>query len=601
MSTPLNTLCVCLGLASLGVAADAPARADYTATADPSVQYKTWQGWGTSLAWWAKVVGGFPEPVRSEYMDRAFDPVKGLGLNVVRYNIGGGENPAYRAPNPPFLSFRAAVPGFQSAPGVWDWTADANQRWVLHAAIRRGADQLEAFSNSPPWWMTRSGSVTGNVGGRDNLKPDSDAAFGDYLAGVVGHFHDAWGVTFRDLEPLNEPSPGWWTFGGGGNRQEGCHVDPPHQNEVVKAAGAALARRGITATTVAASDESLISDAVNTTGFYDRTALGYLSKINTHSYGGGNRTQLSTFAASAGKDLWLSEYGDGDASGMQLSRQILTDVNGLHPTAWVYWQVVDGGGWGLMVNGLGDETNTAYTLNKKYFVLGQYSKFLRPGFRLFALDDENSLAGWDPKTHTLVVVTTNGGDAPSRVTFDLSRFTHLGASVTATRTSPTENLTKLPPTAVSGRRFTAALPAKSVTTFVLARVAYDGPQAARFPGYSTLTDGNGRPAADGEGVGRQWSLRAMGNGLYGIVNRRSGLVLDVSQASTEAGALVFPYADNGGLNQQWRLTPRAGGTYTVVNRSSGLALSQGPTGLTQQPVGDAPAQRWRLRPVKPGG
>ncbi len=109
-----------------------PPRADggYRAVVDPSIQYQTLQGWGTSLAWWANVVGGFPEPARSDYIRKVFDPVVGLGLNVVRYNIGGGENLAYH-----FMECRAAVPGFEPSAGVWDWAADANQRWVVDSAM----------------------------------------------------------------------------------------------------------------------------------------------------------------------------------------------------------------------------------------------------------------------------------------------------------------------------------------------------------------------------------------------------------------------------------------------------------------------------------
>jgi len=179
---------------------------------------------------------------------------------------------------------------------VWDWGADADQRWVLQAAIKKGVNQVEAFSNSPPWWMTVSGSVTGGQKGADNLRPDQDAAFAGYLAGVVGHFHDAWGVTFRDLEPVNEPS-GDWHFGGSGKdtAQEGCHIGRPHQNLIVRATAAALARAGLQ-TTVAASDEPSIGDGDKTFPFYDETALRGLSKINVHSYGGGDRTQLSNSA-----------------------------------------------------------------------------------------------------------------------------------------------------------------------------------------------------------------------------------------------------------------------------------------------------------------
>ncbi len=139
--TPLKTAAVGL-IAALTLTQIIPARADAapSVVVDPSVQSQPWEGWGTSLAWWAHVVGGFPEPIRTEYMDKAFDPVKGLGLNVVRYNIGGTENPAHLPPNKQFLSFRAAVPGYAPQPGVWDWSADANQRYVFNAAIQRSAD-----------------------------------------------------------------------------------------------------------------------------------------------------------------------------------------------------------------------------------------------------------------------------------------------------------------------------------------------------------------------------------------------------------------------------------------------------------------------------
>ena len=79
----------------------------------------------------------------------------GLGLTVVRYNVGGGDDPAAARK----LPFRAAVPGYEPAPGRWDWSADANQRWVLAAAMRRGADHVQAFSNGPPYWMTLSGTT----------------------------------------------------------------------------------------------------------------------------------------------------------------------------------------------------------------------------------------------------------------------------------------------------------------------------------------------------------------------------------------------------------------------------------------------------------
>jgi hypothetical protein len=52
--------------------------------------YDHFEGWGTSLAWWANDLGGWKDQTKvDEVMDLIFDPAKGLGLNIVRYNIGG--------------------------------------------------------------------------------------------------------------------------------------------------------------------------------------------------------------------------------------------------------------------------------------------------------------------------------------------------------------------------------------------------------------------------------------------------------------------------------------------------------------------------------
>ena len=589
------------------------------AIVDPSIQYQTWEGWGTSLAWWAKVAGGYAEPARSDYIEKAFDPVKGLGLNIVRYNIGGGENPAYLAPNKQGLSFRTAVPGFEPAPGVYDWAADANQRWVLQAAIKKGANQLEAFSNSPPWWMTKSGSVTGNIKAADNIKPEFYDAFADYLTEVTKHFRDVWGVTFRTLEPLNEPSVGWSFLG----RQEGAHVDRPAQNLIVRATEAALARKGLSAggkTTATASDETSIGDGDRTFPFYDVDTLRGLTKINVHSYGGGDRTQLSNYAVSSGKDLWLSEDGDADPSGISMSRNITDDMNGLRPSAWITWQVVDSSvGWGFFRNPQDAETDPAYTVNKKYYVMAQYSRFLRPGYKIIAVTDPNSVAGWDAKTGKVVVVTRNGGDADTQVSYDLSRFTKMGASAATYRTSPAEDLVTLPPTVLVGKRLAATLPAKSVTTFVFSGAAYTGALGFSFRDYYALVNRASGLALDvaapasaavtvsarAAGATQQWSLRGVGGGDYKVVNRSSGLALDVSQSSTLPGAEILQYSDNGGGNQVWHLTPMAGGAYTLVNQNSHLVLgvSGGAAGaiLTQQRDDSSAGQQWRLVPVAKAG
>lgn len=107
---------------------------------------------------WANFVGGLPKDDFDYVVDLLFNPKKGLGMNIVRYNIGGGADLTFDTNLRPF----GDIPGFKSGPDApYDWSADKRQRDVLFAARERGANIFEAFNNSPPCWMTLSGSVTG--------------------------------------------------------------------------------------------------------------------------------------------------------------------------------------------------------------------------------------------------------------------------------------------------------------------------------------------------------------------------------------------------------------------------------------------------------
>ena len=51
-----------------------------------------------------------------------------------------------------------------------------------------------------------------------------------------------------------------------------------------------------------------------------------------------------------------------------------------------------------------------------------------------------------------------------------------------------------------------------------------------------------------------WSVTSTGAGNYTIGNQNSGLVVDISGASTVNGGQALQYANNGGNNQRWTFT-----------------------------------------------
>ena len=112
-----------------------------------AVRHQTFEGWGTSLCWWANHVGGWSATGRDAVVDAVVDPANGLGFNIFRYNIGGGENPAHD-----HMGQWREMPGFQASDGTWDWTADANQRAVLQRIVdarRRGASSKRSRTRRP--------------------------------------------------------------------------------------------------------------------------------------------------------------------------------------------------------------------------------------------------------------------------------------------------------------------------------------------------------------------------------------------------------------------------------------------------------------------
>ena len=436
---------------------------------DPAARRQTFEGWGTSLCWWANHVGSWSASARNAVVDALVDPSSGLGYNVFRYNIGGGDDPSHH-----HMRQWGDIPGFEPSKGTWDWTADANQRAVLQQVVSRVGSGVivEAFSNSPPYWMTKSGCTSGNTDGSNNLKDSSYADFADYLTEVAKHYRDSWGVTFRTLEPLNEPVASWWKANGD---QEGCHFDVANQQQIVKAVASSLTAKGLTDTTVSASDENSIDDAVKGLQSFDTTALAGLSQMNTHSYSGSStsRASLRALATKDGKRLWQSETGplsvtlnDTTDAALFMAGRIMTDLRDLQPNAWVDWQFGDPSqNWATVT--LNDSQQTWAPL-KRFYMQAGFSRFIRPGAVMLALSGPDMVAALAADGQSIAVVIRNGdASASESFTFDLTPLDAVGAQVSAYRTSRSENLATLPAIPIDKWSFTVTLPATSVTTLVI--------------------------------------------------------------------------------------------------------------------------------------
>lgn len=394
---------------------------------------KPFEGWGTALAWFGNVTGRLPDPMRNDLADKLYGDA-GLRLNIARYNIGGGN----AAATPAYLRPGADVPGFLTEKG-WDWSADPGQRWWLDAIRDRVPEQtriFEAFSNSPPSFMTVSGRVSGNEDGlKDNLKPGEEGRFADYLARVTQELEQRHRIRFRTLSPVNEPNTPYWFAA---NTQEGAHWSPARQAIMIKAMKAALKARGMT-TEIAAPDETNAQTFVRDWAGLDAEARSDIGQLNAHSYDTTGKTAVRDIARISGKRLWMSEVDlsppnvrqdyDDMRPAIALGEQIVSDINRLEPVAWVLWQAVendkgpgpDSSNWGLIK--LDYAAPTTPHVTQKYWAMGAFTRFIRPGARFVPPGDSDTVVATRADGRGFVAVHVNPGSYPRRLTFDAPKGT----------------------------------------------------------------------------------------------------------------------------------------------------------------------------------
>ncbi|XP_054152798.1 uncharacterized protein LOC128951577 [Oppia nitens] len=418
----------------------------YTVKIDPTKQWGQWDGWGTSLAWWANVFGD-----RDDLADMMFTlkwvnyhnkSVPGLGLNIARYNVGGCSWNTIDNRNGTTTTKHMVespnIPKFRQMEGYWldgesedkpddyrswNWTADSRQRQMVGKAMDRGVDQLEMFSNSPMWWMLANLNPSGAGDGGENLRPDSYRKFAIYLATVAKYARDKWNMTFVSVEPFNEATSWGWTSQGS---QEACHIGTEAQQQVIRYLRHELDVRELRDVLVAASDDNTYDGALKLWKSFPGDVRQLVARVNVHGYqyAYGQRKELydlvGTGAGGDGKQLWNTEYGEGDPSGIPLAQNLMLDLFWLHPTAWIYWQTFDGSDWGLIV------TNPAEKqlgrLNHKYYVLSQFCRHIRKGMQILSTDRLNTVAAYDYQNKRLVIVSLNLDQSSVNITYDLTMF-----------------------------------------------------------------------------------------------------------------------------------------------------------------------------------
>lgn len=380
--------------------------------------FGTFDGWGTSICWWGHHLGeNLTKEQLEEVVKALYDEETGLGLNIARYNIGGGDDPTHNHQR----EFDGRnMPGLCDKDGNWNLANDAGQLTALELCVKYGADILEAFSNSPPYYMTESGCSSGNHNSDENNLPDEKfEEFAEYLAEAVLRIQNEYKIEFDTLEPFNESDTNYWGYEGW---QEGCHFDVEDHSRLILLVREALDKRGLENVKVSAADETNVwRTGENIKNVYSKEAIDVLGQVNTHSYSVGDYNYTKNAVLEVGKKLYMTEVdGDGSIGGeksgnmgpaLWFANKIKEDLRGLEANAWVMWQAAamaydgehkDSGYWNVLSV---DQTTGEVNKTKKYYAYKQFTKFIRPGDTFVKTDYANIVSAVNEEGKIVFVVT----------------------------------------------------------------------------------------------------------------------------------------------------------------------------------------------------
>ena len=383
----------------------------------------------------------------------------------------------------------------------------------MDRAKELGCNNFVLFSNTPPVQYTYNGKGFSARGGLSNLKPEHYGDFAGYMADVAARY-TAEGYHISHISPVNEPQYNW------DSGQEGSGWTNDEVAALARELDMSLDDRGLSTDILLGesgdweylykvkgdANRSNVFSAFFTPG--SSAYVGDLAHVKNlicgHSYWtdgtwDGMRNVRKQVAQAAGQynlDVWQSEWsmlGDNYSSSefvgyeqasemdiaFYMSKVIHNDLTVAGVSSWSYWTSMDVSRWGhknrfLLISLVpaggeyGDiEQEGSYQATATLWVLGNYSRFIRPGYRRIALDLNESRtffgSAWlSPEGDKVVAVYTNMSDKAVRLGETHVGWSNEAKSIATYTTTGSKNLVE--GTVAAGKQ--VILEAKSVTTVV---------------------------------------------------------------------------------------------------------------------------------------
>jgi glucuronoarabinoxylan endo-1,4-beta-xylanase len=420
------------------------------------------------------------------------------------------------------------------------------------ATERSNAQQAQSINSqvivfATPWTPPAVWKTNGSVDDGSLITSDYDN-FANYLNAFIA-YEKAGGVNLYAISVQNEPDflPDYESCG-----YSGAQMD------------AFIAQEGGKINTKLMMPESDTFNANESDPtLNDSNAVGYVSIVGGHTYG--TAPFYYTNAKNKGKDVWMTETTYTPAAGSSAQPTISDAIAAAklyHQSmavaqynAYVYWWTP------LLLNG--------NSPNYYAYALGQYSKFVRPGYVMTGANNNPTSGVYVTSykgNNNYVIVAVNSNSSATSISFPMTGTTL--TSVTPYQTSASNQLAELSTVNVSNDSFTYSLPGQSITTFV-GTGSTTSPSFTLAPSASTLSVTQGSSATDTISVTPE-------NGFSGSVTlSASGLPSGVTAAfgtnPTTGSSLVTFTASS---------TATAGTSTVIITGTSGSTTASTTISLT---------------------
>jgi glucuronoarabinoxylan endo-1,4-beta-xylanase len=392
-------------------------------TINPAKTYQTMDGFGIADVWIGKAT-------HTAGLRKLFwDPVNGIGMTLLRVGID----------NTGKIMGDAA---FVDAPDV----------------VKFGGKVWAA-----PWSPPANLKDNNNVNNGGHLNTSAYETWASTLAAFPAYFKENAGVDLWGISAQNEPD-----FVAS---YQSCIYNASQMNAFIKVLGPKLKALTPPVALIAAEPDVWThtwndGDKYGNAILGDATANSLVEIIATHDYGSNNKSYTRPSPPAGVKQhVWETEIyydepkGSGKIdAGLAMARGIYSGVTGGGVSGWHYW-------WTTHFMDGGSESNPP----KRVYTMGNYSKFVRPGYVRVDTSGVPSSAHMvsfvNPSDGTVAIVALNETSSAQQVAFFVAGSAW-PTSVTPYVTSDSSSLAEGTAIPVSAGRFSGTLAAQSVTTFV---------------------------------------------------------------------------------------------------------------------------------------